>query len=199
MSPAEAAQPDQGPVLDTRLRGKQLHADPRVITYGRHSMALDEVEWVAFWAAHTATKRMLTPTSHHSEYSFEVGKDPYPVGRRIIVHEYVPGKSEDPPEVWTFLVNLAERYLVPRLLADLVDRVRRGETVTVGGSVKVNQDGIVCRKPTVSASWQSITRVVPYQGMVWIYQAGIEKPVLTVPLRHPNAGLMPALFAAFMP
>jgi hypothetical protein len=195
MNPEEAAQP--GPVLDTRLRGKQLHADPRVITFGRQSMALDEVEWVAYWAAHTATKRFLSPTTHDSQYNFEVGKDPYPVGPRLIVHEYVPGKSEDVPEAWTFLVDLANRYLVPRLLTGLVDRVRSGETVTVAGSVKVSLDGIACRKPKVSATWQSITRVQPYNGTVWVYQQGIEAPVLTVPMGHPNAVLMPALFAAF--
>jgi hypothetical protein len=190
---------EPGPVLDTRLRGKQLHADPQVITYGRQSMALDEVEWVAYWAAHTATKRALYPTTHDSQYDFEIGKDPYPVGPRLIVHEYVPGKSQEAPEVWTFLVNLASRYLVPRLLTDLVERVRSGETVTVGGSVKVSQEGIACRKPKVAAAWEAITRIQPYNGTVWIYQQGIEKPVLTVPMRHPNAVLMPALFAEFMP
>ena len=189
---------EPGPVLDTRLRGKQLYADPLVITFGKHSMALDEVEWVADWATHTATKRFLTPTSHDSQYDFEVGRDPYPVGPRLIVHDYVPGRSEEVPEAWTFLVNLANRYLVPRLLTGLVERVRRGETVTVGGSVKVNLDGITCKKPKVSAPWRSIARVQPYNGTVWVYQAGVEQPVLTVPMSHPNAVLMPDLFAVFM-
>ncbi len=189
---------EPGPVLDTRVGGRQLHADPRVITFGKQSMALDEAEWVAYWATHTTTKRFLGPTSRDSQYDFEIGKDPYPIGPRLIVHDYVPGRSEEVPEAWTFLVDLANRYLVPRLLTGLVDRVRGGETVTVGGSVKVNLEGIACRKPKVSASWQSISGVRPYDGMVWIYQAGIEQPVLSVPLSYPNAVLMPDLFATFM-
>jgi hypothetical protein len=193
--PAESTQPGEVPVLDTKVHGKVLHADPQVITFGKKSMALDEVEWISYWGAHTVTKRFMGPSSHHSEWSFEVGRYPYYGGPRVIVHHFISGRREDPPEHWTFLVNLAKQYLEPRLLTDLVVRVRRGETVTVGGSVKVNQDGIECPKPKVSAPWQSIGRVQPYNGMVWIYQAGIEKPVLTVPQRHPNAGLIPTLFA----
>jgi hypothetical protein len=34
--------------------------------------------------------------------------------------------------------------------------------------------------------------------MIWIHQAGMEKPVLTVPLSHPNAGLIPDLFATLI-
>jgi hypothetical protein len=34
--------------------------------------------------------------------------------------------------------------------------------------------------------------------MVWLHQAGVEKPVLTVPLSRPNAALIPDLFAALM-
>jgi hypothetical protein len=183
------------PVIETKVHGKRLHADPRMITFGRKSMALDEVEWVSYWGAHTATKRFLSPTSHHSEWSFEVGRYPYHGGERIIVHHYVPGRREEPPESWTFLVNLAKQFLEPRLLTDLVAHVRRGETVTVGGSVKVNQAGIACAKPKFSAPWESLSRVQPYNGMVWIYQAGVEKPLLTVPQSHPNAGLIPTLFA----
>ncbi|MDQ3788476.1 MAG: hypothetical protein M3422_14690, partial [Actinomycetota bacterium] len=67
---------EPGPVLDTRVGGRQLHADPRVITFGKQSMALDEVEWVAFWATRTATKRFMFPTTQTSEYRFEVGKEP---------------------------------------------------------------------------------------------------------------------------
>jgi len=182
------------PVLDTKVSWSRLLADPRAITYGRRSIALDEVEWVSYWAAHTATKRFLYPTTHHSDYHFEVGRYPY-TGPTVAVHDYVPGRPDVAPESWTFLVNLAQRHLEPRLLDDLVARVRRGETVTVGGSVKVSQDGIACAKPRLSLAWRSISSTQPYNGMVWVYQSGVQQPVLTVPLSHPNAGLMPALFA----
>jgi hypothetical protein len=194
---AGSRQPGQVPVLDTKVRRKRLYADPQVISFGRRSIALDQAEWVSYWAAQISTKRFLTPTDRTSEWDFVVGKYPYygGLGREdVMVHFFEVGHRDDPEE-WTFLVNLARKYLEPRLLTDLVTRVRRGETVTVGASVKVNQHGIACRKPKVSLPWESIS-TQPYGGMIFIYEAGVEKPVLTVPLRYPNAVLMPALFAA---
>jgi len=187
--------PGQVPVLDTKLNGKRLHADPQVITYGRKSIALDEVEWVSYWAVHTATKRFLYPTTHHSVWHFQVGKYPYMGAQVVAVPNFRAGRREDPPESWTFLANLAHQYLEPRLLTELVARVRRGETVLVGGALRVSQDGIACVKPKLSLPWQSISRIQPYNGAVWIYQAGDEKPLTAASLSNPNAGLIPALFA----
>ncbi|WP_026930726.1 hypothetical protein [Glycomyces tenuis] len=188
---------DGAPVLDTKVRRKRLYADPRVIAFGRKSMALAEVEWVGYSAIHTTTHRLLTPASHDGQWDFVVGKYPYYGGPQVIVHFYEPGRSSAPPPEWVFLMNLAAQYVEPRLLAELIDQVRRGETVTVGGSVKVDKSGISCPKPRMSLPWGSVGGARPYNGMVWIYQTGVEKPVLSVPLSHPNAGLIPDLFAAF--
>lgn len=181
-------------VLDTRVSGKQLHADPQVITYGRKSIALDEVEWVSYWATHTATKRFMWPTSHDSQWFFQVGRFPYK-GATVAVNQFIAGRREDAPEYWTFLANLSQRYLEPRLLAELVDRVRRGETVLVGGALRVSQDGISCLRPKFSLPWQSCGGARSANGAVWIYQAGVEKPLTAASLSNPNAGLIPALFA----
>jgi hypothetical protein len=105
------------PVLDTKVSWTRLLANTQAITYGRRSIALDEAEWVSYWAAHTATKRFLYPTTHHSDYHFEVGRYPY-TGPAVAVHDYVPGRRDVVPESWTFLVDLE-----PRLLDDLVARV----------------------------------------------------------------------------
>ncbi|MEV6128911.1 hypothetical protein AB0M05_19065 [Streptomyces violaceusniger] len=193
MPPARPAQPV--PVLDTQVRRKRLYADPQQITFGRHSLALDQVEWVSYTATHTATKRFLYPTTHDSTWDFAVGRYPYYGGPVVRVHFYQAGRRADQPAEWTFLVNLARQYLEPRLLTELVARIRRGETITIGGSVKVGQGGIACAKPRLSLRWASISATRPHNGMIWIYQAGVEKPVLTVPLSHPNAGLIPDLFA----
>lgn len=193
--PAGSAQPGQAPVLDTKLSWTRLYADPQVITYGRQSIALDEVEWVSYWATHTATKRALFPTTHDGEYHFDVGKYPYNRAQKIAVNDLILGRPKNPPEFWTFLVNLSQRYLEPRLLAELVGRVRRGETVTVGGNIQVSQDSFACAELKLSPQpWESII-AESFDGMVWIYRAGAERALITVPLSKPNAGLIPALFA----
>lgn len=84
------------------------------------------------------------------------------------------------------------------MLAELVAGVRRGETVTVGASVKMHQDGITCAKPRLSLPCGSIRRTRPWGGAIWIHQTGVEKPLLNVPLRYPNAAVIPDLFAIFM-
>jgi hypothetical protein len=196
--PEGPARPGQVPVLDTKVSGKRVYADPQVITSGKKSIALDEVEWVSYWATHTATKRFLYPTTHHSEWVFQAGKYPYLGKQMVAVPYFRAGRREDAPESWTFLVHLAQRYLEPRLLADLVDRVRRGETVMVGGALRVSQTGIACVKPKFSLPWQSCGGAKAYNGAVWIYQAGVEKPLTAASLQNPNAGLIPALFATLM-
>ncbi|WP_217167866.1 hypothetical protein [Streptomyces sp. AC512_CC834] len=183
------------PVIDTQIGRKRLYADPQVITFGRHSLALDEVEWVGYAATHTATKRFLFPTTHDSTWEFAVGRYPYYGGPVIRVPFYQGGRRADQPAEWTFLVNLARQYLEPRLLTDMVARIRRGETITVGGSLKVNRSGITCAKPRLSLPRESIGATQLSNGMICVYRTGVEKPVLTVPLSHPNASLIPDLVA----
>ncbi|WP_228396217.1 hypothetical protein [Streptomyces sp. RB17] len=190
------AQPDPVPVLDTTVGWTHLHADPRVITYGRKSIALDDVEWVGYSATRIAEKRFMFPTLYDNKWDFRVGRYPYNGGPRVDVRFSKGGRRADQPEEWIFLVNLARHYLEPRLLAELVARVRRGETVTVGGSLEVSQGGIACAKPQLSLPWESISAPQLYNGMVCVSQVGVEKPVLTVPLSHPNAALIPDLLAA---
>ncbi|MBM9440311.1 hypothetical protein [Actinacidiphila bryophytorum] len=196
-SPARSsAPPAEYPVLDTTVGGKRLHADPRVITYGRKSIALDEVEWVGFSATRVAEKRFMFPTFYTNTWQFQVGRYPYYGGPKVSVLISKGGREAEQPAEWAFLVNLVGRYLEPRLLGDLVTRVRRGETVTVGGSIQVARDGIACPKPRFSLPWTVLGPVQFSNGMILIHQAGSEKPLLRVPLSHPNAVLIPDLFTA---
>ncbi|GHE59104.1 hypothetical protein GCM10014715_10390 [Streptomyces spiralis] len=190
--------PGQVPVLGTKLGWTRLHADPHVITYGRRSITLDQVEWISYSATQTAQKRFLYPTTYDNTWDFQVGRYPYHGGPKVSVHFFRAGRRADQPEEWTFLVNLTHQYLAPRLLTELLTQVRRGETVTVGGSVKVTQSGISCAKPRLSLPWDSISGAQLHNGMIWIRQTGVEKPVLTVPLSHPNAVLIPELFTTLM-
>jgi hypothetical protein len=189
----QAAAPQ--PVLDTTVGRTPLHADPEVITYGRKSMVLDQVEWISFSATRIAEKRFMFPTFYDNKWDFRVGRYG---GPEVTVRFSRAGRHAEQPTEWTFLVDLAGQYLVPRLLTELVTRVRGGETVTVGGGVSVSRDGIACGRPRLSLRWGSISTARLHNGSVWIYQAGVEKAVLTVPLSRPNAALIPDLFAALM-
>lgn len=95
-------------------------------------------------------------------------------------------------------MNLAQKHLEPRLLTDMVERIRRGETVMVGGALRVSLQGIACRKPNFSLPWHSCGGAQAANGAVWIYQAGVEKPLTAASLSNPNAGLIPALFTILM-
>lgn len=189
----------QGPVLDAKHGMRRLHADPTVITYGSKSLALDEIEWVSYWATYTTEKRFMYPTTHKSEWDFEVGRYPYHGGPKIRLHFLKGGREREAPDMWTFLVNLVREHAEARLLGDLVEQARKGETVTIAGSVRVSLGGVACPKPLFSLPWEAIGTPRPRNGMIWIYRTDAEKPLLTVPLRHPNAGLIPALFAAVRP
>jgi hypothetical protein len=190
------------PFLDTAIGRKRLYADPQVITFGKRSIALDEVEWVGYSATHTATKRFLWPTTHESAHAFQVDKYPYygGLGRDgVLVNFHAFGRRSEPPEEWLSLVNLSRQFLEPRLLAELVAAVRRGGTATVGAGVKVDRGGIGCARPRVSLPWREVAGTQLRGGMVCVYRTGRAEPVLTVPLGYPNAVLIPDLIAEFMP
>lgn len=202
-APAPAAVPPRreppagAVVLETRVGGKRLHADPQTITYGRRSLRLDEVEWVSYSSTRIAERRFMFPTFYTNTWEFHVGRYPYYGGQKVSVVLSKGGRDAERPPEWTFLVDLAMRHLEPRLLDALLTRVRRGETVTVGGSVQVSRDGIACVKPRFSlVPWSALHPTQLVNGMVVIHRANQDKPLLTVPLGHPNAALIPALFAA---
>lgn len=194
-------EPDRTPppvtvVLETTLGRKRLHASPDVITYGKHSLALADVEWVAYSATRIAEKRFMFPTFYTNEWTFQVGRYPYYGGDKISVNFSHAGRNAPRPPEWAFLVDLAAHHLEPRLLADLVARVRRGETVRVGGSVDVSQDGIASVKPRFSlVPWAALIPPQLVNGVIVVHRTGTQRPLLSVPLSLPNASLIPDLFA----
>jgi hypothetical protein len=187
-----------GQVLDTKVAFTRLHADQEVITYGRESIRLDQVKWVGYNVIHRYTRGMFGIGQRYFDgtWRFQVGNE-YRGKRPVaaISVQWSSMKEHYQPEEWLFLVNLSRRYLEPRLIADLVARVRGGETVDVGG-LKVHQGGIAGGKPHVSLPWHSLAGTRLYGGLVWIYQAGVAKPLLRMPQQNPNAVLIPALLDA---
>lgn len=191
-------QPQSGqfPVLDTKVGWSSLHADGQQISYGRRSMRLGEIEWVGYWVEQVTEKRFMFPTTYTTYWHFEVGKYPHKAAPAVIVTDSRMGRQDELPDWWTFLVKLSAEVVEPRLLADLVTRVRQGETVTIGGSIKVDRQGISCKRPKLSLSWDELRIPVSHQGMIYIWNTSSDQPVLTVPLGHPNAVLIQPLFAA---
>jgi hypothetical protein len=190
--PAEAS-------LETRLGGKRLHADTETITYGRATLRLAEVEWVSYSATRIASKRLMFPTFYENTWEFHVGRYPYYGGQKVSVRFSKGGRTAEQPREWSFLVDLATRHLEPRLLADLLTRVGRGETVTVGGSVQLSRAGLACVKPRIAlVPWPALHPARLSHGMIAIHRRDREKPLLNVPLAHPNAALLPALFEALL-
>jgi hypothetical protein len=188
--PAQAA----GPVLNTTVDGRHVFADTQTIFYDGRSIALEHVEWVRYFVGGTNIRGPfgIGHSAVSREWHFEVGR--YPVKRAEIVPMAfgTVGGREHP--AWSFLVDLSRRYLEPRLVAELAGRVRGGETVEVGGAVKVTQGGI--SGGGVSLSWHEITGTSTKDGRLWIHKAGKRRPVLWVPLQNPNTVVMPALFTA---
>jgi hypothetical protein len=60
----------------------------------------------------------------------------------------------------------------------------------------VTRDGIACAKPRFSLPWTALSPVRVSSGLILIHQTGAAKPLLRVPLSHPNAVLIPDLFTA---
>ncbi len=68
---------------------------------------------------------------------------------------------------------------------------------TVFYALAVNRDGIACLRPRFSLPWREFGGARASNGAVWIYQAGVEKPLTATSLRNPNAVLVPPLLATF--
>ncbi|WP_328459322.1 hypothetical protein [Streptomyces sp. NBC_00448] len=185
------------PVLDTKIGSSHLFADAMAISFGRKSIRLHEVEYVCFSANRIAEKRFMYPTTYRNEWHFQVGRYPYSGGPHIRVPFLTYGRQAQQPPQWLHLMEWAEQLLLPRLLDELITRVRQGQTVQTGGSVHVSREGIACTKPRIAlVPWSALSQVQISNGMVVIHRAGTDNPLLTIPLSHPNAVLIPDLFTA---
>ena len=185
--------PPQPAVLDTTVDGRHVHADPRVIAYNGDSITLDQVEWVRYHVVRTTMRGPFGFGKSHisDEWHFEVGR--YPLkGAPMVAMAFASFRKNARHEAWSFLVELSQRYLEPRLVSELTGRVRGGETIDVGGGLKVHRGGI--NGGNVSLPWQAVGGTSLSGGRIWIHQTGVEKPVLFVPQQNPNAVLIPELF-----
>jgi hypothetical protein len=181
--------------LDNALRGRRLHADSQAITLDSSSIALDQVQWVRYWVVRNSSVVTFVKVHTGDQWHFEVGRYPFKRAQRIAM-TFPAFREKTQSDAWTFLVNLSQRHLEPRLSAELVARVRRGETVDVG-ALLVHQGGVGTRK--VSLPWAAVGGSRVANGYVWIYQTGSTKPAIRVPLENPNAVLIPRMLTALTP
>jgi hypothetical protein len=184
-----------GPVFNAKVQGRQIYGDPHRVAVDGKSIELAQCEWVRYFAKETRMKGPFNigSTSISAEWHFEVGR--YPVMRAPLVAIAVgSGSARNEPDAWTFMVNLSRRYLEPRLLSELLGRIRNGETVNVGQGVDVSVQGFKGGK--VALSWPEVAGTSVSAGRIWIYKRQVEKAVLFVPQQNPNAVLIPALFDA---
>ena len=188
--------PGQIPVLDTKVGWSSLRVDGQQISYGRRSMPLDEIEWVGYWVEQVTEKRFMFPTTYTTYWHFEFGKYPRKATSAVILTDSRMGRQDELPDWWRFLVNLSTQVIEPRLLTDLVTRVRQGETVTIADGIKVNQQGISCERPRLSLDWNSLHPPESEAGFIYLYATTSNHAVLEVPMGLPNAVLIQPLFAA---
>lgn len=192
--PPPAPHQPAGPVFNARVQGRDTYGDPRMVAYNGVSIELAHCEWVRYHVRETRMRGAFNIGSAAvaADWHFEVGR--YPVAQApIVAMAFGSTSATREPEAWTFMVNLSRQYLEPRLVAELVGRVRNGETVDVGQGVDVHQRGFKGGK--VSLSWPEVAGTQSAKGKIWIYQNGVTKPVLFVPQINPNAVLIPALFS----
>ncbi|XVS61017.1 hypothetical protein ACQPYE_22195 [Actinosynnema sp. CA-299493] len=189
---ATADGPGEG--FETEIESRRLHADARAISYGDRSIALDRVEWIRYLTSQVSTKRFLGLGSRQTTWYFSVGAYPATFANKIDLEFVTDGKDAPPPEAWAFLVSLSQRHLEPRLVARLVDRIRRGETVDIGG-LSVSRGGIDL--PGGALPWSAISDVRIADNRVSIHRAGTSEPAARAALASANAVLVPGVIAAF--
>ncbi|MFV2174263.1 DUF2510 domain-containing protein [Actinomadura sp. LOL_011] len=187
------AAPPAEQALDVVVHGLRLRADDHGVVYGSESLIWQYVEWVAFWTADGGD-----PARRPVQWIFQVGRHPFHGGPRVevvldeaSVPRHAPGAVGGPEEVWGRLIRLCQVRAEPRLVAQLAEHVRAGESVDVAHGLTVHPGGV--RGARVSLSWSAISGAVVDGGRVWIRQATGRGAVLYVPQQNPNAVLIPAL------
>ncbi|MDX3094888.1 hypothetical protein PV417_10040 [Streptomyces sp. ME19-03-3] len=197
-APPRSAAPRQEaperPFVDS-LVGWTTHvvADQQRITYGRDSLAWEEIEWVRYPVSRTKHLGFLFPSTYTNTYTFGVGRygnSPKSLGNLTWSKG---GKRAAAPEAWLALVEFAQRVLEPRLLAERLDLIRRGGSFTIG-EMRVHRGGLTLRG-VMEADWGSLTDVEVADGLVWIHERGKQQPV-RVSLGSANAVLLPRIVAA---
>ncbi|MFD6194810.1 hypothetical protein [Streptomyces sp. NPDC060275] len=193
-SAAPRQEDPERPFVDS-LVGWTTHvvADQHRITYGRDSLAWDEIEWVRYPVSRTRHLGFLFPSTYTNTYTFGVGRygnSPKSLGNLIWSKS---GKRAEAPEAWLALVEFAQRVLESRLLAERLDLIRRGGSFTIG-EMRVHRGGLTLRG-VMEADWGSLTDVEVADGLVWIHERGRQQPV-RVSLGSANAVLLPRIVAA---
>ncbi|MFI6967286.1 hypothetical protein ACIBN5_36675, partial [Streptomyces sp. NPDC050255] len=187
-------EPAQRPFVDCKPSwSTRLVADRHRITYGRHMLDWDEVDWVRYPVLRTKHQGFLFPSTYTTTYTFGVGRYvDSPKGLANLIWDRSGKRPTDPAE-WLALVDFVQRIIEPRLLTDHLALIRQGGSFSIG-EVRVHRDGLTLRG-VMEATWRSLTGVEVASGLVWIHEQGRPQPV-RVSLDSPNAVLLPRIVTA---
>jgi hypothetical protein len=110
---------------------------------------------------------------------------------------YWSGSGPHERAVYDAVVEALHRYVTPRIVRELVQRMAGGETVEIG-SLRMTSDGIARKKTlrgvTALASWSPRIRMVAKDGDLFVYDG--DKHIAAVSVKTPNAAVLPALVDA---
>lgn len=174
-------------------RGKHLHADAQVVSYGGTTLPLADIEWVAYWSVEHYIKGTLgVKMGAGSDWFFQVGRYPHRNGPKISV-EMLKWRTKTVNEVWQTLVTLARQHLQPRLVTDLAARIRAGQSIDLGAGVSLGPGGLASKR--VSLGWPELAGATLDSGYAVILRTG-HTPALKIPQQNPNAVLLPDLIPA---
>jgi hypothetical protein len=198
--PAPAQPSAEQVVLDTEVKaglkgGRRLVVTDRALHDGGETFP-----FAAVTALNHCRTRVTTGSSRTMNYIYELwfamdGAKP----RRI----YWSGFGAHEQQVFDAVVAALHRYVVPRLVADMVKRIAAGEVIEISGLL-VSADGVARKKLLGGGSgrvigWSPNVRVIAEVGSFTVIADGGAKPerIASVPAKALNAALVPALIGAF--
>lgn len=191
-APAAPAAAPKPVALETRHDMNRLYADDQQIVFGRYSLDLDDIRWVRYPVVQVATKRFMFPTSYDTYFHFGIGTDSDSPKKLADIMFQRIRKNSKPPETWLFLVELIQRRVEPRLLAEFAEAVGLGRTVTIAG-LDIGAEGISANG--FALPWNQIGDTQAADGRIQVFRANATQPAFTVKLGDRNAVLLPALLA----
>ncbi|MFC8722093.1 hypothetical protein [Kitasatospora sp. NPDC057198] len=196
------------PVLESTHAGRRLYADTRHLVLGGNVLAFDEADWVRYLMRRDITPRRFLPSVHSTMYGFGLGtadprgpvfepygwEEPQSLGQLVFTAR---GKMAEPPEEWRTLVELAQRYVAPRLVDGFTERVGAGEEVVIG-KLRLGREGIRGEgKYGTALAWDEVRRMRTTGGYVSLYRARDDQSALMASLDRPNVVLLPELVRRF--
>jgi hypothetical protein len=197
---AQAQQPAEQVVVDTEVKaglkgGRRLVVTDRALYDGGKPFVFADVT-----ALNHCKTRMTTSGSGTLNMVYELW---FAMGDSKPVRIYWSGAGPHERQVYGAVVDALHRFVVPRLVAEMVQRIATGETIEISGLL-LSTDGVARKKLIGGGSsavipWSPALHVEPEEGFFTVIADGPGKPdrVASVPFKALNAALVPTLIHVF--